>query len=109
MRHPTTLLLAALLLGAAPLASAQTMRCGNVLIREGQTLGYVFEKCGPPQFSTSIIDPVWARGLHGGTYVVGISGYEVWRYDRGWGKFPANLTFREGKLRRIEFERFGGD
>ncbi len=102
MRYTYVLFLGTLMAGAAAWAG-ETMRCGNVLIQPGESLGFVLDQCGPPQLRSTVTDPVWARGLLG-TYVAGISGYEIWRYDRGAGQFPANLVFREGKLRRIEFE-----
>jgi hypothetical protein len=30
---------------------------------------------------------------------------EIWRYDRSPGKFPAVMTFEEGVLKKLEFEK----
>ncbi|HEY8509281.1 MAG TPA: DUF2845 domain-containing protein [Steroidobacteraceae bacterium] len=100
---PVLLLLAGL--AAAPHASAETLRCGSALIKVGATAGYVLEKCGEPQSRTQISEPVRARRPNGTTYVTGTTMVDVWRYDRGSRKFPAVLTFREGVLKKIEYEK----
>ena len=97
-------LAAAWLLQAVP-AHAQSMRCGNSLIEPGATMSEVLKKCGEPQSRMQITEPVRARRPNGTTYVVGTTTSEVWRYDRGYGKFPVLLTFAEGTLERMEFER----
>src|SRR5262245_47088213 len=92
------------LLGATEVR-ADTLRCGSVLIQVGDTAGKVREKCGDPESRTSYAEPVRAHGLNGAVNVVGTTTYEVWRYKRGSGKFPALLTFEGGELKKIEFER----
>jgi hypothetical protein len=86
-------------------ARADTLRCGSVLIQVGDTAGKVLEKCGDPESRTTYAEPVHTPGLHGAVNVVGTTTYEVWRYKRGSGKFPALLTFEGGELKKIEFER----
>jgi hypothetical protein len=102
-RIPLLLALGALAWPAT--AAADTLRCGGALVRAGDSIGYVLEKCGEPQYRSLPGQPTLGRTAQGGTYVAGFAAWERWRYDRGSGRFAANLTFVEGKLRRIDFER----
>jgi hypothetical protein len=89
---------------AAP-ASAESMRCGSVLISTGASQGYVTEKCGEPQSKQTFTEPVMARNANGMAYEVGTTTRDVWRYRRGSGQFPAVLTFEGGVLKKLEFEK----
>ena len=86
-------------------AAADTLRCGSSLISEGMTQGEVLQKCGDPDSSTEISQPVRARRLNGTTYIVGTTTQQIWRYQRRNGQFPANLTFEGGVLKKLEFEK----
>ncbi len=44
-------------------------------------------------------------GRPGGSFLNGTASRDVWRYRRGAGKFPAVLTFEDGVLRKLEFEK----
>ncbi len=46
---------------AAALAFADTLRCGSSLIQEGDTQGYVQDKCGEPDSKQTYTEPVYAR------------------------------------------------
>jgi hypothetical protein len=98
-------LLSVAALACSATAQADTLRCRNSLIEEGMAQAYVLEKCGPPDSKMDIKEPVMARRPNGTTFQVGISEMEIWRYNRGSGKFPAVLTFDGGKLRKLEFEK----
>jgi len=89
---------------AAP-AFAETLRCGSVLVTEGDTQGYVQEKCGEPQSKQTYTEPVMARRADGTAYEVGTTSKDVWRYQRSNGSFPAVLTFEKGVLKKLEFEK----
>jgi hypothetical protein len=90
--------------GATP-ALADTLRCGSSLIKEGDTQGYVEEKCGAPASKQTYTEPVLARRENGTTYEVGTTSKDIWRYKRSSGSFPAVLTFEKGVLTKLEFER----
>ena len=94
----------AALLIAGP-ACAETLRCGSVLVREGDTQGYVQDKCGEPDSKQTFTEPVRALRPNGTSYEVGTTSKDVWRYRRGSGEFPAVLTFEKGVLTKLEFER----
>jgi hypothetical protein len=90
---------------AASAAHADTLRCGSKLIMEGDPAGKVLERCGEPQNKQVITEPVRAATALGGTNVVGTYTYEIWRYTRGAGKFPALLRIEGGVVKKLEFER----
>jgi len=86
-------------------AWAETLRCGSALVKEGDTQGYVQEKCGEPQSKQTYTEPVMARRVDGTAYEVGTTSKDVWRYQRSNGSFPAVLTFEKGVLKKLEFEK----
>ena len=90
---------------AASPASAETLRCGSSLIKEGDTAGYVAEKCGEPESKQTYTEPVRAVRPNGTSFEVGTTSKDVWRYKRGQGSFPAILTFEKGVLTKLEFEK----
>jgi hypothetical protein len=96
---------AVLALAISAPAFAETIRCGSSLIKEGDTQGYVQEKCGEPQSKQTYTEPVMARRANGTAYEVGTTSKDVWRYQRGAGAFPAVLTFEKGVLKKLELEK----
>ena len=93
-----------LVVAAGP-AFADTLRCGNSIISEGATQGYVQDKCGVPESKQTYTEPVRAIRPNGTSYEVGTTSKDVWRYKRGSGSFPAVLTFEKGVLTKLEFEK----
>jgi len=89
-------------------ALADTLRCGSVLIEVGSDASYVLAKCGEPTSKTTIVEPIWARGVYGGTYQVGTSETQIWRYDRGPRQFPAVMKIADGVVQSLEFETSPG-
>jgi hypothetical protein len=89
-------------LAAAPAARADdTMRCRNALITVGMVGTQVVAKCGQPNDRN--VTEVPQRGRRNGrSAVIGTLRVERWTYDRGYGRFPALLTFEDGKLKSIE-------
>lgn len=82
---------------------ADVMRCGASLIDVGMVATEVVAKCGEPK-SKEIEDvEVRARTGSGGSAVIGTVRVERWVYDRGYGRFPARLTFEDGYLKKLEF------
>jgi hypothetical protein len=96
---------ALLLAVASTPALADTLRCGSSLIKEGDTAGYVAEKCGEPGSKQTFTEPVRAINGNGTSYEVGTTSKDVWRYKRSPGQFPAVLTFEKGVLKKLEFEK----
>jgi len=94
-----------LLVAASAPSFADTLRCGSSLIKEGDTQGYVQEKCGEPESMQTYTEPVYARRENGTSYEVGTTSKDVWRYKRSSGSFPAVLTFEQGVLKKLEFEK----
>jgi hypothetical protein len=89
----------------APFAAlgADTMRCDRAIVRVGMIAGEVIAKCGDPKSTRVDEVPVRARNRNGAANVVGVTKIETWIYDRGYGQFPAELKFEEGKLKSIEY------
>ena len=80
-----------------------SMRCGNsALITVGMVGSQVIAKCGQPKDKNVTEVPQRARRSGGTSAVVGTLRVERWTYDRGYGQFPALLTFEDGKLKSIE-------
>jgi hypothetical protein len=91
---------------AVPAASAETLRCGSVLIQLGDDARYVLEKCGEPTAWTAITMPAMAHSIYGEVYQTGITRANRWLYHRDPGQFPALLTIGDdGRVEQIEFER----
>lgn len=95
------LALAAALGGLAAHAD-DSMRCGSSLITVGMVGAQVTAKCGQPKDKDVTDVPQRVRRSNGSSAVVGTLHVERWTYDRGYGQFPALLTFEDGKLKSIE-------
>ena len=78
------------------------MRCGTAIIDIGMVAGQVLAKCGEPQSKEVETEPIRRRTASGGVTAAGSTRIERWIYDRGYGQFPALLTFEQGKLKSIE-------
>jgi hypothetical protein len=96
--------LAAALGGLVVLAAHadDSMRCGSALITVGMVGPQVTAKCGQPKDKNVTEVPQRARRSNGSSAVIGTLRVERWTYDRGYGQFPALLTFEDGKLKSIE-------
>jgi hypothetical protein len=106
MNTRPTLAFLALLCGlVAVVARADdSMNCGSVLITVGMVGAQVAAKCGPPKDKSVTEVPQRVRRANGSSAVVGTTRVERWMYDRGYGQFPAVLTFEDGKLKSIELQ-----
>ena len=80
-------------------AGDDVMRCGNGIVDVGMIAAQVVAKCGTPQSKEVGTAPGRGRGGRG---TAGATRVERWTYDRGYGQFPALLTFEHGKLASIE-------
>ena len=107
-RRPViTLALACAGFAAAQAASAQTLRCGSVLIQPGDNAWYVLEKCGAPTAWTAITLPGSAHNVYINVYQTGVTRADRWLYRRDFGEFAAVLAIGDdGRVQEIEFERF---
>ncbi len=76
--------------------------CGNSLVTVGMVAGEIVARCGEPKTKAVEDIPIRVRHPNGTVGTAGIRHVERWTYDRGYGRFPALLTFEEGKLRSIE-------
>ena|SRR5689334_14044800 len=103
-RTSVVLALAALTL-ATTAAHADTLRCGKYLIEEGASQAEVGSKCGAPDQEMNVTEPTYAFNREGYRYQTGTATKIVWRYQRAPGKFPAVLTFEDGVLKKLEFEK----
>ena len=96
--------LAVCLLGTSSVVRGDdVMRCNQVLIKVGMLAGEVLAKCGEPKSKLVEDVPIRARNHNGAVNVIGTAKVETWVYDRGYGQFPAELKFEEGKLKSIEY------
>jgi hypothetical protein len=86
-------------------AGADTLRCRSKLVEAGATISQVLAACGAPDSRELRSEPVHARTPGGGTRIIGTAQKEIWRYERGRRQFPAILTFEEGVLKKLEFEK----
>lgn len=90
----------------AAAASAESLRCGSVLIQPGDDAWYVLEKCGEPTAWTAFTVPAMARNVDSDVYQIGLTRADRWLYRRDFGQFPAVLTIgADGRVAAIEFER----
>lgn len=103
MMRPLLAITAVLALFAAGAAdAARTVRCDGTIIDVGDSLAYVLARCGEPAFHSRRDVPARSRSRSGGTFVSGVGVTEILIYERGFGKFPAELEFVHGRLRHIE-------
>ena len=104
MPNTSNLLLLVALGGFAAAASADdSIVCRNSIVRVGMAAAEVVAKCGAPKDKAVEDIPIRVRNPRSGTVAVAGSVHiERWTYDRGYGRFPAVLTFEDGTLKSIE-------
>jgi hypothetical protein len=93
---------AALALSVSAAFADDTLRCGNAIIDVGMVAAQVVDRCGEPKSKQVEDVPVRQRTKSGGVNTIGSTRVERWTYERGYGQFPALLTFEAGKLKSIE-------
>ena len=94
--------IAALVAGGYSASADDVMRCGTAIVNTGMVASQVVAKCGEPQSKEVETVPIKRRTASGGVNTTGSTRIERWIYDRGYGQFPALLTFEQGKLKSIE-------
>lgn len=93
-----------LIAGSAPLwpgsANADTMRCGQRIVTEGDSTYDVRMRCGEPVMANRRTEyrsqRIWLNGRSFEQTVEVV--VEEWTYDFGPHKFVQYLTFEQGKL-----------
>jgi hypothetical protein len=93
---------AALALSASAAFADDSLRCGNAIVDVGMVAAQVLDRCGQPKSKEVEDVPVRQRTKSGAVNTIGSTRVERWTYDRGYGQFPALLTFESGKLKSIE-------
>jgi hypothetical protein len=89
--------------GVAAANADDSMRCtSGSLVDVGMVADQVVAKCGQPKSKEVEDVPIRTRNANGAVNVIGTTRVERWTYERGYGQFPALLTFEEGKLKSIE-------
>lgn len=103
-RWPAALLFLLLTFAAMP---AHALRCGNLLVLEGEYVYSVLQKCGPPQYRDDRVEyrglRLKGRGLEQ-EQVVPVN-VEEWLYNFGPQYFMQLLRFENGRL--VEIRNLG--
>src|SRR5690606_7534728 len=90
------------LFAATASAADAPFRCGGKIIDRGMSVGEVLALWGEPDLHWRRDVPARARNPAGFTYWSGVTVNERLIYERGYGRFPVELEFIEGELRRTE-------
>ena len=101
------LALLALICGSVQ-SHALGLRCGDRLVRDGMDSAQVRNACGAP-FWTDIYTSVEILGAGGPVEEQREIAWDVWYYNFGSTMFMQRLTFRDGRLQRIESLGYGVD
>lgn len=80
-----------------------SFRCNNRIIDVGASLARVLAVCGRPDVHVGRSVPVRSRNFRGFSFVSGLSATDQLIYYRGWGRFPVELDFDDGRLWNIEY------
>jgi hypothetical protein len=110
MKHQPLIALIALM-GIAPAASADALRCGNKLVTTGDTRAAVQAKCGEPaDVQTRAILRRPRYDLHGRIYygdgLIEVP-VELWTYNFGPRKLIRRIRFVDGLVEEIETLGYG--
>ncbi|UXH79390.1 DUF2845 domain-containing protein [Roseateles amylovorans] len=101
---------ALLLIGAS--AQAQSLRCSDNGVREGDSKLSLLRACGQPTLSDAYCVPIYTPGDPGRNGQVqpvysGCVMTDEWLYDRGPGNLAAVVKIREGRIISIRFGEQG--
>jgi hypothetical protein len=91
---------------SAEARAAGGLRCGNRLVHEGDRIDEVFRRCGEPAFRTFSIESVSVETAPG-LFVTRQVQVETWTVNRGPREFVRYLTFRDGRLIRVDEGDYG--
>ena len=90
------------LLAATAAEADAPFRCEGRIIDRGMSIGQVLAMRGAPDLHSRREIPVRARNPAGFSFMSGVTVHERLIYERGYGRFPVELEFIEGELRRME-------
>ena len=99
----------ALLLAVAGVARADGMRCGSLLVSQGDTIHRVESRCGPPLNVRAWAEYRSVRVLVGHTWVERVVEvkYEEWTYDLGHDRLVRFVVFEDGRLATVNTGPYG--
>lgn len=104
MKIPLTALILAAAAFAAPSAHAvDSIRCDGKIVETKMSILEVVALCGEPDSAYRAEVPARARNRNGFTFQTGFSVTERLVYERGYGRFPVEMVFIDGELRRIVY------
>jgi hypothetical protein len=93
------------------LTQAESLRCAQGIVAEGDSRLSLVYKCGNPSMADSYCAPVYYYGgLHQvpepwASYAVPCQVIEQWVYDRGPGELLATVYLRRGVVQSIVYSR----
>jgi hypothetical protein len=96
----------ATVLAARPAGANGGLRCGNRLVNVGDRIDEVFRRCGEPTFRSFSIESVSVETAPG-LFVTRQVQVETWTVNRGPRTFIRYLTFRDGRLVRVDEGDYG--
>lgn len=97
---------------AAGAAQAQSLRCNDAGVREGDSRLWLLRTCGQPALSDSYCVPIFYPGppnRYGVSQPIpaGCLMTDEWLYERGPGNLPAVVKMQNGKIISIRFGEQG--
>jgi len=103
-----------LLIGLLVAGPAQALRCGNMIVSEGDDTYQLTQRCGQPTSVERIDAPVvnqrvydaWGRPAGYMPVSVGDS-YEIWVYNFGPQRFVARITVKKARIFKIDEAGYG--
>ena len=88
---------------SAPVAHAETFRCGQSIASPDMSVEELLEKCGEPTSKDVSVQDVYGPTNSGkGRTKVGTTTIETWTYDRGSQSFPMVVTIVDGRIKSME-------
>lgn len=82
--------------------ASDSLRCGGLLVQEGDSKARVTQICGAPQTQDSFCKPVKLQQNQlrnaDSHYAPSCERIETWTYDQGYGKLQVTLEFKEGQV-----------
>ena len=96
-----------LLFGFVSIANADSFRCGDSVVSTGDSKMEVLSKCGPPDYEETVSYKTSGSVSSGGSVSLNTQPVDKLSYNCGDRRFIRVLTFRNGKLTRIENSGYG--
>lgn len=99
---------------AAGAVQAQSLRCNDAGVREGDSRLWLLKTCGQPALSDSYCVPIFYPGppnRYGVSHPIpaGCLMTDEWLYERGPGDLPAVVKIQNGRIISIRFGEQGRD